>query len=168
MRPRFRNAAAPVLFLLLFSLLTAGVVAYAENKEVKKTPAAATPSPNDMAPENLTIDSIKKLYGPVEFTHKAHLGYAGDCATCHHHSQPGEYFPCEQCHPKNQITTAKNRLIGLKGAYHRQCMNCHRTMGSGPSGCTDCHEKVKQPAPAKAGDQGAQPKAAQTSKAREQ
>jgi len=118
-----------------------------------------------MAPETATLDSLKKLYGPVEFTHKAHTGYAGDCAVCHHHSQPGEYFPCSQCHSGKPIKTAKDRLPGLKAAYHQQCMNCHKTSGSGPTGCTDCHEKLKQPA---ADKKGAQPTTNATPKKTEQ
>jgi hypothetical protein len=81
------------------------------------------------------------------FTHKAHLGYAGDCGACHHHSPAGEYPACGQCHSAKEVKTAADKTIGLKGAYHRQCMDCHKAMGSGPMGCTDCHAKAKPPAP---------------------
>jgi hypothetical protein len=166
MRVFIQRIGVPVVTVLAFLALTAGVVAFAQTKDAKKAPP---PNPADFAPESATIGGIKKLYGPVEFTHKAHVGYAGDCAACHHHSPAGEYHPCGKCHSASEVKTAQDRLPGLKAAYHRQCMDCHKAAGSGPMGCTDCHEKVKQPAPPKAEEKkAAAPKTNDQPKTREQ
>ncbi|MBM4372816.1 MAG: cytochrome c3 family protein, partial [Deltaproteobacteria bacterium] len=63
-----------------------------------------------------------------------------DCETCHHHASSVEHTPpCRECHG---LSSDDLDRPGLKGAYHRQCMNCHREMGSGPMGCEDCHAKL--------------------------
>ncbi len=96
-------------------------------------------------PETLTLDSLSTRYGPVEFSHAQHAEIAGNCAKCHHHSPKGTTPACGECHESIIVyhykTDKKGPDLGLKGAYHRQCMGCHEKMGSGPSGCTDCHEK---------------------------
>jgi hypothetical protein len=96
-------------------------------------------------PETITIDSLATLYGPVEFSHAQHAEIAGNCAKCHHHSPKGVTTACGECHEAIVVyhysTDKKGPDLGLKGAYHRQCMGCHEKMGSGPLGCTDCHEK---------------------------
>lgn len=96
-------------------------------------------------PETITLDSLSTRYGPVEFSHGQHAKIAGTCAKCHHHSPKGSTPACGECHESIIIyhpNTAKREPdLGLKGAYHRQCMGCHEKMGSGPLGCTDCHEK---------------------------
>ena len=100
--------------------------------------------PADM-PETITLDSISQVYGPVKFSHSQHADIAGDCATCHHHSPKGSTPACGECHPAITVfhynPTSKAPDIGLKAAYHGQCMGCHKKMESGPLGCTDCHEK---------------------------
>jgi len=78
------------------------------------------------------------------------------CATCHHNepsattqpaSQPGgaatptdappQVTACKSCHP---IAAADGDLHRptLKGAYHRQCLNCHREW-TGENACVMCH-----------------------------
>jgi len=91
-------------------------------------------------PEVCTLGTLSKIYEPVLFSHGQHTLMAEDCATCHHHSEPGVTLACKECHgapfdPKNL------NMPGLKGAYHLQCMGCHQQMSSGPVGCTDCHAK---------------------------
>jgi len=100
----------------------------------------ATPSPED-PPETAMIGSLAKIYEPVNFSHGMHTLVADDCATCHHHSEPDQTPACKECHgapfdPKNL------NMPGLKGAYHLQCMGCHKDIG-GPRGCTECHAKKK-------------------------
>ena len=82
---------------------------------------------------------LEKIYEPVIFSHGMHTLVADDCATCHHHSEPGQTLACKECHgapfdPKNL------NMPGLKGAYHLQCMGCHKETG-GPRGCIECHAK---------------------------
>ncbi len=92
--------------------------------------------------EVIRMDSLENLYGPVEFTHEAHMDYAGDCAVCHHHSD--EPVSCSECHRKITVYhyegAQRKTGIGLKGAYHGLCLGCHREVG-GPMGCEDCHTR---------------------------
>jgi hypothetical protein len=100
--------------------------------------------PTDI-PETITLDSISQVYGPVKFSHAQHADIAGDCAKCHHHSAKGSTPACGECHESIIVyhydVAKRNPNLGLKGAYHGQCMGCHKKMESGPMGCTDCHEK---------------------------
>jgi hypothetical protein len=100
--------------------------------------------PTDI-PETITMDSISQVYGPVEFSHRQHADIAGNCAKCHHHSPKGSTPACGECHEPIVVyhydAAKKGPDIGLKGAYHGLCMGCHKQMGSGPLGCTDCHAK---------------------------
>jgi hypothetical protein len=96
-------------------------------------------------PETITLDILSKRYGPVEFSHGYHAEMAGDCASCHHHSPKGYTPACGECHEPIIVyhydAVKKGPNVGLKGAYHGQCLGCHKEMESGPVGCTDCHEK---------------------------
>ncbi|MBA4358368.1 MAG: acidic cytochrome c3, partial [Desulfovibrio sp.] len=31
------------------------------------------------------------------------------------------------------------KATGLQRAYHKQCIDCHRTKGKGPLACGQCH-----------------------------
>ena len=98
------------------------------------------------APEILKIDGLSKLYEPSIFTHKLHAemaGMSGGCISCHHHNPPGRIAACRQCHNPYVTGTDLNKP-GLKGAYHRQCLNCHRQW-SHTNECFVCHaEKSNQ------------------------
>jgi DnaJ-class molecular chaperone len=91
-------------------------------------------------PEVSILNTLENRYEPVTFSHDMHTLMADDCATCHHHSEPGQTLSCSQCHgaPFNPDNL---NMPGLKGAYHLQCMGCHREMDSGPLGCTECHAR---------------------------
>jgi len=95
----------------------------------------------DEASELLTIDTLMDLYEPSVFTHKLHAEMAamsGGCESCHHFNPPGKILSCVSCHEpgiKSDISKP-----GLKGAYHRQCLNCHREW-SHTTNCIVCHEK---------------------------
>ncbi len=50
---------------------------------------------------------------------------------------------CDKCHrwPDEPDNPAR---IGLKGAYHRQCIGCHKNISMEsftPVDCEDCHKK---------------------------
>ena len=96
-------------------------------------------------PETITMDILINRYGSVEFSHGYHAEIADDCSSCHHHSEEGSTPACGECHEPITIYhyegAQRGPSIGLKGAYHRQCLGCHQEMESGPVGCTDCHEK---------------------------
>ncbi len=102
-------------------------------------------------PDVVVIDQLAALYRPVVFAHKLHARMAdmnGGCTNCHHYSeQSGEIPPCRECHaPDRQEVDL--RMPALKGAYHRQCINCHLDW-SGENSCNFCHEQAE--------DGGAQP-----------
>lgn len=127
-------------------------------------PAAAAP------PAQVRIDQLSKDFAPVLFDHASHVDMVGDCGECHHHTAgtaskdpdcmrchdsggSGERVACRDCHAAQPFsadhlkTTMEDRKryhrdpLGLKGAYHRNCMGCHEA-GGGPTGCLDCHPRT--------------------------
>lgn len=92
------------------------------------------------APDTMVLNEIADLYQAVEFNHKLHASMAqmgGDCGTCHHYSPAGHIPPCKECHKASGDDT-NLRQPGLKGAYHRQCLGCHREW-SHDTKCVVCH-----------------------------
>ncbi len=92
------------------------------------------------APDTFVIDQIADLYQPVNFNHILHADMAQmgrGCETCHHYSPPGHIPPCAECHggEKNPENLSQP---SLKGAYHRQCLSCHREW-SHDTKCVLCH-----------------------------
>jgi hypothetical protein len=81
------------------------------------------------------------LLGPVPFDHGAHARWSavGDgCAVCHHHTPVGTEHPaCHACHAAGDRRADMSKP-GLKGAYHRQCLGCHREW-SHETRCAVCH-----------------------------
>jgi hypothetical protein len=64
-------------------------------------------------------------------------GMGSGCPTCHHFSPAGRIPKCGECHG-NQTNAANLRQPSLKGAYHRQCLSCHREW-SHDTQCVLCH-----------------------------
>ncbi len=115
----------------------------------------------DDIPKIVTIKSLSKKYEAVQFPHRQvvnaienrikdnslsdyfHNGKETICQGCHHNSPTSVKPPqCESCHSKqwNEDTPLKP---GILGAYHQQCMGCHKKMDiKKPIGCTECH-KIK-------------------------
>ncbi|HKK20654.1 MAG TPA: cytochrome c3 family protein [candidate division Zixibacteria bacterium] len=92
------------------------------------------------APDSMLLDDIQNLYMPVHFNHRLHASMSemgGDCANCHHYSPKGKIPPCKDCHG-GQDNPANLRQPSLKGAYHRQCLSCHREW-SHDTKCVLCH-----------------------------
>ncbi len=117
-------------------------------------------------PDVVMLDQLYKsgmnLYQPVPFAHRMHAEMAqmwNGCTTCHHRTpnltaaatqasapKPG-HVPsqaeaaaepaCHSCHPI-VADKANIRMPSLKGAYHRQCLNCHREW-MGANACVICH-----------------------------
>jgi hypothetical protein len=100
-------------------------------KQVKKA--------SQEGPESLTLSSLENRYQPVVFSHGMHVEIAEDCAACHHNSPAGQTPSCGDCHGE-PFNPENLNMPGLKGAYHLQCMDCHKEIG-GPVGCTECHAK---------------------------
>jgi hypothetical protein len=92
------------------------------------------------APKVLILNKLVNQYGAVHFNHKLHAEMAGmnqGCPTCHHYSPEGHISPCSDCHGR-EGQTADLGQPGLKGAFHRQCISCHREW-SHDTDCRICH-----------------------------
>lgn len=98
----------------------------------------------EQTPELIVINELKDRYGPVYFSHKIHAQMSvmsGGCENCHHFNTSGPILKCNSCHEASRKRDDV-RLPDLKGAYHRQCMDCHREW-SHETGCNTCHELQK-------------------------
>jgi len=94
----------------------------------------------DEGPDLLVLDKLARRYEPVVFTHRRHAemaAFADGCATCHHHNPELGISACEVCHEQNPRRADLSRP-SLRGAYHRQCMGCHREW-SHDTACSVCH-----------------------------
>lgn len=150
---------APVPLLVCLAL---SAVASADPPGTRPAAAAedvGAPAGPALGPDLVILDQLVDLYQPVPFNHKSHAAMAemwDGCATCHHRppdspESPGEHPnlpgpgrqgpdevpPCRSCH---EVSGAGDdiRRPSLKGAYHRQCLNCHREW-SGQNDCVVCH-----------------------------
>lgn len=94
-------------------------------------------------PEVLQMGDITSQYGPVVFAHKLHAEMSemsGGCYGCHHYNSTSMgILSCRECHPTSRARTDIS-MPDLKGAYHRQCMDCHRQW-SHSTDCNGCHSK---------------------------
>jgi hypothetical protein len=83
-------------------------------------------------------------YEPVRFAHKRHAALVNDCTKCHHYRPKDEdaleTTRCSACH-QDSFNPEYPERIGLKAAYHQQCMECHQQEAKGPVDCTGCHIK---------------------------
>ena len=96
-------------------------------------------------PELIAIDQLKDRYGPVYFAHRIHAQMSvisGGCENCHHHNTSGPVLSCNNCHEQSRQREDIS-LPDLKGAYHRQCMQCHQKW-SHETGCNSCHVPIQQ------------------------
>jgi hypothetical protein len=93
-------------------------------------------------PDFFLLGELSDIYVPVLFPHKLHAdmeGMAQGCDVCHHYNPPGPILKCKECHggPSNPQHLGQP---SLKGAYHRQCLGCHREW-SHDTDCAVCHAK---------------------------
>jgi hypothetical protein len=124
-----------------------------------RTPAAGADIQADI-PDTVVIKNLSDQYEAVVFPHRRIVNaLAADikgsklaayfhtqpgtlCQGCHHNSPISKKPPlCASCH--DQRFDADNPLKpGIRGAYHLQCMGCHKAMGiKKPAECADCHKK---------------------------
>jgi len=95
-----------------------------------------------LGPDVVILGELEDLYLPVPFDHKGHAEMARmaqGCSVCHHYTPEGSEHPaCRTCH---EVLPGREhiRKPGLKGAYHRQCLNCHREW-SHETSCVVCHQ----------------------------
>ncbi len=65
----------------------------------------------------------------------------GPCASCHDDMSSHPPQSCARCHGLPNEKDSPSR-IGLKGAYHRQCIGCHEQQlkpAFAPTACASCH-----------------------------
>ncbi len=95
----------------------------------------------DEGTEIVILDQLVNIYGPVVFAHYLHASMtemSGGCEICHHYSEIDAKVPsCRTCHEVGNMS-GDLRQPSLKGAYHRQCLNCHREWNHDDS-CDMCH-----------------------------
>jgi len=97
--------------------------------------------PEYEGPDVVVLDELEDVYMPVPFDHKGHAdmaAMAGGCMICHHYTPTGQQHPaCKTCHA---IASAEADIDkpGLRGAYHQQCLNCHREWIN-ERDCDVCH-----------------------------
>lgn len=117
-----------------------------------------TPKALNMGPDHVILDELEYEYEAVIFNHRLHAemsAMGSECSSCHHFSEGGHIDACKACHPVGAREDIHQP--GLKGAYHRQCMGCHRDW-SGLTNCEICHAKKAVPgAPAVARPDGPSP-----------
>ncbi len=116
-------------------------------------------------PGTITINTVQKKFGPVDFDHAKHAALAEGCGQCHHthndkmnasckechaidaahfkRSVKQQFLPCSGCH--TEASAQSPELPGLKVALHKKCFTCHIGMGelgTSPKGCTQiCHTR---------------------------
>lgn len=115
--------------------------------------------PESDIPEMVTINRLENLYEPVPFPHRKvvnaivsqvadhpvsgffHANEATICQGCHHNSPASKTPPpCASCHGARWDVNQLSKP-GILGAYHQQCMGCHKAMAvEKPMGCTECHK----------------------------
>jgi len=99
----------------------------------------------DEAPAVTVLDELENRYEPVVFPHKLHAQMSeisGGCLNCHHYNTIGPVLPCKKCHSTERKRDDVSKP-DLRGAYHQQCLRCHRQW-SHQTECESCHKiKVK-------------------------
>ncbi len=80
-------------------------------------------------------DDITTLHASID------VKLGGPCSACHDNMESNAPQSCRRCHglPDEPDDPAR---IGLKGAYHRQCIGCHERQlkpASAPTACNSCH-----------------------------
>lgn len=103
--------------------------------------AAASEAFKKRVPDLVILDELEEHYLPVPFDHRGHAAMAEmtrGCTVCHHYTPEGDAHPaCKSCHEVAPVR-GDMRKPGLKGAYHRQCLACHREW-SHETACEVCH-----------------------------
>jgi hypothetical protein len=109
----------------------------------EQNPVRQMTNQSDLGPDTVIMNELEDIYAPVVFNHKAHarmMPFEGQCSICHHYQEDMEEIKsCRECHTV-ELQISEPSRIGLKGAYHRQCLNCHEEWDHERS-CEVCHEK---------------------------
>lgn len=110
---------------------------------LEKEYASTTLEHREIAQKLTDISNKSKLAG---FFHREETTI---CSGCHHLGpiEKGKNVPaCSACHTIQN--TPSGNIPTLLGAYHQQCLGCHRKMGRAeekmPQACTGCHKEKKK------------------------
>ncbi len=80
-------------------------------------------------------EDLRELHEGIE------VRIGGACASCHADLADKTFQSCRNCHGSANEADAPARL-GLKGAYHQQCIGCHEKQpadANAPVDCRGCH-----------------------------
>jgi octaheme c-type cytochrome (tetrathionate reductase family) len=80
-------------------------------------------------------EDIKAFHASID------VKLGGPCSACHDNMEQNAPQACSRCHGLPDEPDDPTR-IGLKGAYHRQCIGCHERQlkpASAPTECSACH-----------------------------
>ncbi|QTA83636.1 High-molecular-weight cytochrome c [Desulfonema limicola] len=144
----------------MMNLVKSGDNTALAEKMMKARSTASETYPDDDIPEKVVIKDMMDKYQAAELPHRKivntlmknisdnkmagyfHRDKGTICQGCHHNSPVSTKPPkCSSCHGK---PFDENELLrpGLMGAYHQQCMTCHKEMKlEKPAGCTGCHKE---------------------------
>ena len=90
------------------------------------------------------IKKTEDHYSPVRFAHGQHAASIKDCTVCHHFRPEDNNMPettrCSSCH-QDSFNPGYPERMGLKAAFHLQCLACHEEKNKGPVVCQSCHLK---------------------------
>ncbi len=102
-------------------------------------------SPKNPSTQDIVIiDRLVEKYDAVVFAHSLHANMSsmsGGCTNCHHFTQNvNDIQSCgtSGCHSDENVVNLRISKPSIKGAYHRQCMGCHREW-SNDTDCGFCH-----------------------------
>ncbi|WP_419174880.1 cytochrome c3 family protein [Desulfosediminicola sp.] len=121
----------------------------------------ATLNAADKGPAEITIENPDaKKPKPAYFPHKAHQDAGLACAECHHgmgddgaqvaYEEGQAIQKCAECHNSDVLagkTKGKDKLDTLKGAFHANCLACHKEVAEKDEAkkdlkkCSTCHKK---------------------------
>lgn len=90
-------------------------------------------------PGMIEIDALENIFHPVPFAHGTHAEMAdmgNGCVVCHHHAEEDIFAPCADCHESSGTIA----MPTLNGAYHRNCLSCHREWAADQV-CESCHAR---------------------------
>ncbi|HEY6435046.1 MAG TPA: cytochrome c3 family protein, partial [Ignavibacteriaceae bacterium] len=99
----------------------------------------------EQTPALIVIDQLSNRYSSVNFSHRIHAQMSemgGGCKGCHHYNTSGPILKCSNCHDVSRKRENVS-VPDLNGAYHRQCIDCHREW-SGTTDCNSCHLPKKE------------------------
>ncbi|OIP61653.1 MAG: hypothetical protein CO150_05430 [Nitrospirae bacterium CG_4_9_14_3_um_filter_53_35] len=155
-----------VFYLMTMSLAVLFAIPLYAGSDSSAGSGPASPS-GVTAPGTILLDSLSRIYEPVNFNHEMHTSIAEHCSQCHHQHPSAKEVTCMECHSltasdfkksaatgfiacrscHEAIDPAQPNMPGLKAAYHRACFRCHRDMGDAgldPQSCSmKCHAKKK-------------------------